>query len=316
MRTAIARRLGQSLAVLAGVYTATFALLFVLSGDPLTLMISRNATSVTLTPAEIAAERADLGLDQALWQQYLSPLWNALHGDLGTSFVSKQPVTDLIGHAIGPTLALGLAGLVLGTTVGLLIGALATLPRQQRLRELVMAIPPLGISIPAFAVGMVVINLFAFDLKLLPSSGSDGFDSLVLPAATLALPIAATVAQVFERSLRTELAQPYAEMAYAKGASRTRVIVRHALRNAAAPTVTAVGLTAGNLLGGAVVVETVFARDGLGRLLVNAVTDLDISVVQAIVMLSAVAFLTINLLVDLLYPLLDPRIAHREEVGS
>ncbi len=176
------------------------------------------------------------------------------------------------------------------------------------MRTLLLALPPLGVSLPTFWVGLLLIQFFSFRISIFPALGNEGLASLVLPSVTLAVPVSASIAQVLARGLRTALAEPYVETARAKGASRARVHLRHAFRNATIPALTIVGVIVGNLLAGAVVVETVFSRVGIGRLTVTAVNGQDIPLVQGLVLLAAAVFVATNLVVDLLYPVVDPRI--------
>ena len=236
-------------------------------------------------------------------------LGNYLHGDLGRSIQSGAPVTSAIGHALPQTLQLAGLALALAVVCGVALALLAAYTRSRWLRQSLLSLPPLAVSIPSFWVGLMLLQLFSFHWALFPAVGNEGFSSLVLPAITLALPTAAVIAQVLAKSLSTTWQQPYIETARAKGADRLRIVLHHALRNAIIPTLTMVGLIIGSLLAGTVVVETVFSRNGIGRLTATAVTDQDIPLVQGLVMLSAVIFVVVNLAVDLAYPLVDPRIA-------
>jgi peptide/nickel transport system permease protein len=185
---------------------------------------------------------------------------------------------------------------------------LATYTGQRWLRQLLLSLPPLGVSVPAFWVGLMLVELFSFRRHWFPAFGNDGLRGLVLPAVTLAVPTGALVAQVLAKSLFTALAEPYIDTARAKGAGRVRIHLRHALRNASLPALTIVGLLCGQLLANSVVIETVFSRNGLGRVTAAAVTVQDIPLVQGVVVFGALIFVLVNLLVDLVYPLLDPRI--------
>ncbi|WP_342776983.1 ABC transporter permease [Miniimonas arenae] len=218
---------------------------------------------------------------------------------------------DVVAGVLPSTIQLAAVALVLGVALGALLAVATVLPRAAWLRQLVSTLPPVGVALPTFWVGLILLQVFSFRLGLFPAMGDDGVASLVLPAVTLAVPAAAGLSQVLSRSLREALGEPYVETARAKGASRLRVQLGHALRNAALPAFTMLGLTVGGLLGGTVVTETVFSRAGLGRLAVTAVNSQDIPVVQAIVVVSALVFVTVTLVVDLVYPLIDPRIAVR-----
>jgi peptide/nickel transport system permease protein len=197
---------------------------------------------------------------------------------------------------------------LLAVVLGGGLAVLATYTARRWLRQLLLSLPPLGVSVPTFWVGLLLVETFSFRLHWFPAFGNDGLKGLVLPALTLAVPTGAQVAQVLAKSLLTALDQAYVETARAKGAGRWRVHLRHALRNASLPALTVVGLLVGQLIAGSVVVETVFSRDGLGRVTAAAVTAQDIPLVQGVVVFGALTFVTTNLVIDLVYPLLDPRI--------
>ncbi|MEZ0165285.1 ABC transporter permease [Kineococcus sp. LSe6-4] len=306
----VLRRLGQAVLVLWAAFTVTFVILYLLPSDPVSIMLAggQGGEQSTADPAQVAALRAEHGLDDPLPEQYAHALWRTLHLDLGTSIQNGAPVTTLIGDAVPQTLALAAAASALALLLGVGTALAATAVRRAWLRTTLQALPPLGVSLPTFWVGLLLIQVFSFRVPVFPALGNEGLASLVLPAVTLAVPVSASIAQVLARSLRTALAEPYVETARAKGASRSRLHLRHALRNAAIPTLTLGGVIVGNLLAGAVVVETVFSRVGLGRLTVSAVNGQDIPLVQGLVLLAATVFVVTNLVVDLLHPLVDPRL--------
>lgn len=306
----VARRLGQAVLVLWAAFTVTFVILYLLPSDPVSIMLAggQGGEQSTADPAQVAALRAEYGLDDPLPVQYVHALWRTLHLDLGNSIQNGAPVTTLVGDAVPQTLALAASSFLLALVLGVGTALASTAVHRTWLRTLLQALPPLGVSLPTFWVGLLLVQVFSFRLPVFPALGNEGLASLVLPAVTLAVPVSASIAQVLARSLRTALAEPYVETARAKGASRARVHLRHALRNAAIPTLTLGGVVVGNLLAGAVVVETVFSRVGVGRLTVTAVNGQDIPLVQGLVLLAAAVFVAVNLVVDLLYPLLDPRL--------
>ncbi|MDP5316058.1 ABC transporter permease [Streptomyces poriferorum] len=193
-------------------------------------------------------------------------------------------------------------------TAGTGLALAASLVRSRRLQQMLLTVPPLGIALPSFWVGLLLLQQFSFRRHLFPAFGNDGCAALVLPSLTLALPATALIAQLLSRSLQSELRRSYIDTARAKGVRRSAVHVRHALRNAVLPALTMAGLLVGGMLSGSVVVETVFSRDGVGRLIATAVSRQDLPLVQGLVLLGAAAFATVNLLVDLLYTVLDPRI--------
>lgn len=302
----LVRRLLQAVVVLWAAYTVSFLVLYALPGDPVRLLAGADATDIT--PAQLDALRAQYGLDKPLVLQYLDRLGAALRGDLGTSIVSGRPVTDVLGEAIPYTLQISAAALVLAIVFGAGLAILATYTRSPRLRSFLLGLPPLGVAIPGFWFGLLLIQWFSFQLPLFPAVGANTPAALVLPAITLALPTGAMIAQLLSKSLTQTLGEPYIDTARAKGADRRTVHLRHALRNAALPALTMTGLVVGQLLSGTVVTETVFARPGIGRVTAAAVQQQDIAVVQGVVLFAAAAFVLANLVVDLVYPLLDPRI--------
>lgn len=312
----VLQRIGQAVLVLWAAYTVTFAILYLLPGDPVALMLSANNIEVdSLTPQERAVAAARLGLDRPLWEQYLGMFAGALRGDFGTSFTKGIPVTDLLAQRLPGTILLSSIAIILalGLGVGLALAA-ACLPRG-RLADLFRRAPAVGVSVPNFWIGLLLIQVFAFTLGWFPAMGSEGWQSLVLPAVTMAIPTAAVLAQVLTRSLDDTLGEAYIATARAKGLGRWSVLIGHAFRNAALPTLTILGLLVGATVTGSIVVETVFSRNGVGRLAQESVLSQDIPVVQAIVVLAAAAFVVVNLIVDLLYPLLDPRIARTPRVS-
>jgi peptide/nickel transport system permease protein len=302
------RRTVQAVFVLWAAFTVSFGILYLLPGDPVAIMAGGTADSSAFTPEQLAALRAEYGLDRSLPEQYVDRLGGALHGDFGTSVQTGARVTSMIAEALPETARLAGCALVLAVLAGMGIALTASYTRRTWLRQLLLSVPTVGVSLPTFWVGLLLVQLVSFQWRLLPAIGNDGWQSLVLPSITLALPYAAVLGQVFAKSMRTTLAEPYVATVAAKGASRARIHVRHAARNAALPTLTLAGVIFGNLLAGAIVVETVFSRSGVGRLTADAVNTQDIPVVQGLVVLGAAVFVLVNLAVDVVYPLLDPRI--------
>ncbi|MCE3550988.1 ABC transporter permease [Pseudonocardia sp. RS11V-5] len=305
----LARRVATAVAVLWAAYTVTFVVLYLLPGDPITTMAGGGLDGEPLTPAAIEALKVRYGLDQPLVVQYAHRLGEALSGDLGTSIQNGQDVRAAILEALPPTVQIALGGLLVAIVLGGGLALAATYTSLRWLRQLLMALPSLAVSLPVFWVGLMLVQIFAFGLHWLPSVGASGFSALVLPSITLGLPMGALIAQVLAKSLTTVLDEPYVQTARAKGVGRAAIHLRHALQNAAIPALTVLGYVAGNLLAGTVVVETVFTRPGLGRLTVQAVGVQDIPLVQGIVLFAALVFVGVNLVVDLIYPVLDPRIA-------
>jgi len=299
-------RIGQALLVLWAAWTISFFVLYVLPSDPARIMVGPDATDVTA--AQLDAIRHQYGLDQPVVVQYFQHLGSLFTGDLGRSIGVGRPVADVIGEAIAPTAQIALAGLVLAIVFGGGIAVLATWTRNRALGQFLLQLPPIGVAVPGFWFALLLVQWFSFGLHLFPAFGGEGPASVVLPAITLALPTGATIAQLLSKSLVQTLREPYVDTAYAKGAGRWRVQLRHALKNAALPALTVTGLIVGQLFSGTVVTETVFSRPGLGRVTATGVQQQDIPVVQGIVLLAAAIFVVVNLVVDLVYPLLDPRV--------
>ncbi|MFE3197743.1 ABC transporter permease [Embleya sp. NPDC059237] len=306
MRGYLLRRLLQAVVVLWAAFTVSFVVLYLLPGDSLSIKL--GGLEGTATQAQVDAVRAEYGLDDPLYVQYAHALGDALGGDLGRSAQTGAPVVRTITDALPQTLALTGCAMVLAVLGGGAVALAATFTRVRALRQVLLSLPAIGISMPGFWVGLLLVQVVSFQWGLLPAMGNEGFESLVLPAITMALPAGAMIAQVLAKSLSTALAEPYVETARAKGAGRVRIHLRHALRNASLPALTLAAVVAGNLLMESVVVETVFSRAGVGRLTAAAVDTQDLAVVQGVVLLAAAVFVVVALVVDLLYPLLDPRV--------
>ncbi|MGW1534853.1 ABC transporter permease [Streptomyces aureus] len=308
MRGYVIKRLAQAAGVLWAAYTVAFLVLDYLPGDPVTAMAGAGMESGQVDPRQIATLRHEYGFDQPVLTQYAQYLGRAVRGDFGDSVATGRPVASTLADALPQTLQLTASALLLAVVLGGGLAVAATYTTRRWLRQFLLSLPPLGVSVPTFWVGLLLVEAFSFRLRWFPAFGNDGPRALVLPALTLAVPTGAQIAQVLAKSLFTALDQAYVETARAKGAGRWRVHLRHALRNASLPALTVVGLLVGQLIAGSVVVETVFSRDGLGRVTAAAVTAQDIPVVQGVVAFGALIFVTTNLVVDLVYPLLDPRI--------
>ena len=295
-------RLGRALLTVLLVITFAFFVLR-LSGDPALLILSPDAP-----PEAIAAFRHSWGLDQPVWIQYLRYFGAVAHGDFGQSMRDGRPALQLVSERIPATLALTIPALLLKTGLGIPSGIYAALHRNTWIDRAVMAAATAGFTVPSFVLGLVLVLLFAVQLRWLPSGGQDGWRSAVLPVITLGLGGAAVLARFTRSAMLEVLGQPYIRTASARGVPWGAVVRRHALPNAAIPTVTVVGFMVGSLLAGAVVVESVFSWPGVGRLLVVAVSNRDLGVVQCILLVVASTMVCANLLVDLLYGVLDPRL--------
>lgn len=299
----VLRRAVRGIVTLWLVVSAVFVVLR-LSGDPALAMLGPDAT-----PVALAAFRARHGLDAPIPVQYARYVTNVARGDFGDSLNGRRPALDLFRLRLGATLELGFAALAIALLVGIPVGVLAAIHRGSVWDRLSMIGAFVGQSAPNFFVGIVLILLLSLRLKLLPSSGRGEWSQLVMPAATLATGLLATMARMSRSALLEVLADDYVRTARAKGLAEHRVIVGHTLRNAAIPVVTLLGLWIGALIGGTAITETVFAWPGVGRLAVEAVANRDYPVIQLVVIVVAATVVAVNLLVDIAYGLLDPRIA-------
>mgnify|MGYP001142661060 CR=1 FL=1 len=302
----VGRRLLGAIPVLWGVATLVFIVLRLLPGDPAEVMLSEAGGSA----AAIAELRDELGLDDPLLLQYGRYLVNLLRGDLGTSLFSRRPVLSLIGEQLPSTLELALAAMFVALILGVGLGILAAVKRRTWWDRLAMSFSIAGVSLPIFWTALLLIWLLSLRLGWLPATGAGSPAHLVLPALVLGFASAGAIARLVRASLLEVLSQDYVNTARAKGLSEGLVLLRHAVRNALIPVITIAGLQFGFLLGGAVVTETIFARPGIGRLLVNAIQWKDLTLVQGIALLAAVTYTLVNLAVDLAYVVLDPRIRY------
>ncbi len=298
----------QAVGVLWAAYTVSFFVLYYLPGDPVAAMFGGGVDSTTVSPAQLAELRHQYGFDKPVLVQYIDYLGKAVRGDFGNSVSTGRSVTATLASALPRTFALAGLAMLLSVLIGGALAVSASYTRRRWLRQVLLSLPSLGMSMPTFWVGLMLIELLSFRVGLFPAFGDNGLRGLVLPAVTLAIPPGALVAQVLAKSLLAALDEPYVQTAQSKGASRLRIHLRHTLRNASLPTLTVVGLIGGQLLANSVVVETVFSREGLGRVTAGAVTTQDIPLVQGVVVFGALVFVLLNLAIDLAYPLLDPRI--------
>ncbi|MDR7428426.1 MAG: ABC transporter permease [Armatimonadota bacterium] len=301
----VGRRLLLLLPVLLGVLTVVFVLMRAVPGDPARLIAGPEATQT-----ELEAVRREWGLDAPLPVQYLQYLSRVARGDLGESIRSRRPVTVELAARFPNTLRLALASLLIMTVLGVSAGILAATHQNTFLDYASMAVALVGISMPIFWLGLMLMLLFSLYLGWLPATGRDGPAHLVLPAITLGTALTAVVARITRASMLEVLRQDYIRTARAKGLSERLVVWAHALRNALIPTVTVVGLNFGGLLSGAVLTETVFAWPGIGRLIVDAIEMRDYPVVQGGVLLVALTYSLVNLIVDVAYAFIDPRIRY------
>ncbi len=301
-----ARRLLATIPVIFGVVLLVFSMLHLVPGDPVKMMLGEFQAS----PAQIAKLQSQLHLDEPLPQQFGRYVWNALHGDLGRSIRSNKPVTQEIMDNLPSTLELAITGLLVAAVLGISFGVLAAVKQYSWIDAGSMLVALIGISMPSFWLGLLLIFTFSLRFRLFPATGGGDLKHLVLPAVTLGLGASAIIARLTRSSMLEVLRNEYVTTARAKGLRESRVIIRHALKNALIPVVTIFGLQFGQLLAGTVVIETVFGRPGIGRLIVDAILNKDFPLVQGIVLVIAISYVVVNLIVDLLYAFLDPRIRY------
>ena len=301
------RRVVLIFPTVGGITLLAFAMAHLAPGDAAAEAFRRREAR-SPSPAELAAERHELGFDKPLVEQYLSWVTNALRGDLGASISSRRPVDDELRQRIPATLQLTGLAAVLALMIALPSGMLAAVHHNRPTDHLLRVGSLAGAALPSFWLALLFIELFAVRLSVLPVAGREGAASLVLPTVTLALVPAALLARFCRAALLETLNDDYVRTAHAKGLGRWTVVSRHALRNAALPLVTAFGTSVGSLLAGAVVVETVFAWPGMGSLSVQAILERDYPVIQAVVLYAGLAFAVVNLVVDLSYAMVDPRV--------
>ncbi|MBM3449504.1 MAG: ABC transporter permease [Armatimonadetes bacterium] len=317
MGSFLLRRLWTGIPVLLGVSVLVFGMLHFLPGDPVMMMLTQpGGQARPMLASEVSDDlykrmQQQLGLDRPLHEQFLNFLGRAVRGDLGSSFRSDLPVAQTIARNLPFTLELAAAALSVSIAAGVLFGTLAALRHRTWADTALMAVAVSGVSMPSFWLGLMLLLVFALELRWFPVVATQGWRALVLPAAALGFRAAAIIARLVRSSLIETLHQDYVRTARAKGLPGTGVVLRHALRNSLIPVATVVGLQFGNLLGGAVIVESVFGRPGIGQLAVQAILEKDFPVVQGVVLLTAVTYVIVNLLIDISYGWLDPRVRYR-----
>ena len=308
MTTYILRRLVLTVPVLFGVTLLVFSMLHLVPGDPVKAMFIESGGA---SAEQIEQVRHLLGLDKSLPEQYWDYLTNALHGDLGQSIISKQSVFELIVQNLPSTLQLTVSGLGLAILLGMLLGVVAAVRHSSWLDNMMMVVATIGVSMPSFWLGLLLILVFGIYLRWVPITAGSDLNRLALPAFALGFQSAAIIARLVRASLLEVLQEDYMRTARAKGLSNRVVILRHGLRNALIPVTTVVGLQFGGLLGGAVIIEAVFARQGIGQLLVGALQARDFPLAQGCVLFIALVYVLVNLGVDMLYAFIDPRIHYQ-----
>jgi ABC-type dipeptide/oligopeptide/nickel transport system permease component len=301
-------RLLAAIPVIIGVSIFTFMIVRLLPGDPVLTMLGGPESNAS--PQQIAQLREQLGLNDSILVQYGKFMGNILQGNLGRSIRSNRPVVDEIAFQAPATIQLAIASLVLAIALGMSFGLIAAYYQHSWIDRACMVLSLIGVSMPSFWLGLLLIFTFAIRLGWVPVVGQGGLERLILPALTLGTRAMAVIALLTRTNMREVLNQEYIMTARSKGLSEVTVTLRHALKNTLIPVVTVVGLQFGALLGGAVVVENVFARQGLGRLIVEAIGNRDFPVVQGVVLITATTYVVINIFVDLSYAVLDPRIRY------
>ncbi len=309
----IARRVAATIPVMAVVALLVFSLLYIAPGDPATILAGDQAS-----PADIERIRISLGLDRPFLVRFGSWVWDVIHGDLGSSIFTNLPVTHMIAQRIEPTLSLMVLTLIISLVFAIPLGVVAAWKQGSWIDRFAMILSTMGFSVPVFVVGYVLAYVFALQLDWVPVQGytpiSEGlvpwFENLILPSIALGLIYMALIARITRATMLEVLSQDYVRTARAKGVGQRAILFVHALKNAAVPIITIIGIGFAALIGGAVVTESVFAIPGLGRLTVDAILRRDYPVIQGVVLMFSFVYVLVNLAVDLLYTLFDPRIRY------
>jgi peptide/nickel transport system permease protein len=307
------RRILAAIPVMGVVALFVFLLLRLTPGDPAAILAGDNAT-----PEQLDRIRTSLGLNEPLYTQFITWIGKLLHGDFGVSLISNVPVITMIGNRIEPTISIALATIILTVIVAVPLGVIAAWKHGTWIDRFVMALSVIGFSVPVFVIGYVLIQVFAIDLRWLPVQGYRSFargfgpffERIALPTLTLSFIYVALIARMTRAAMLDVLDEDYIRTARAKGIAEHGVLLRHALRNAAVPVITVIGTGFALLISGVVVTETVFNLPGIGRLTVDAVLARDYPVIQAMILLTSGIYVAVNLLIDLSYTLLDPRIRY------
>ncbi|HET8523616.1 MAG TPA: nickel ABC transporter permease [Thermomicrobiales bacterium] len=303
MTTYILKRIAYAIFVLWGALTIIFITIRIVPGDPASMMLGAGATE-----QDVQALRERLGLDDPLYQQYIDFVDHAVRLDFGNSLWLDQSVLGAVGERLAATGRLALAAMIIALVLSFPLGIIAALKQRTPIDTAISIISLIGQSVPSFWLGIMLILVFARHFRIFPSAGSETWKHLVLPSLTLALPLVGVLTRLVRSGLLEVMHEDYIRTARAKGLTARTVLTRHALRNMLIPVITVVGLQMGNLLGGAVIVEIVFGWPGVGRLLVDAIFHRDYPLVQTAILFITAGFVLINLLVDLSYVYLDPRI--------
>ncbi len=312
MRRYIVKRLGMMIVLLLGLTFIVFASLYIAPGDPAEIAAGANATA-----DEVEKMRVYLGLDQPFMVQYLKYLGNLLHGDLGTSIITRQPILNELIVRLPNTLNLAVSSMIFACVIGIPLGVIAAIKKDSILDNLLTTVSLFGISVPNFWLGTMLIIIFCVKLRLFPTGGMSqpfwtplGFKQAFLPSLSLGMQVAAGFMRIGRSSMLDVLQSDYIRTARSKGLKETTVVAVHALKNAMIPILTQMGTSFGGLLGGAMVTEQVFAINGIGSYLINAISQRNYQAVQSTVLVIAFMFVVVNLIVDLLYCVIDPRIRY------
>ncbi len=296
-------RLFVSIPVIIGSLTLVFLIIHWLPGDPAQMIAGDDAA-----PDRIAFLSKQFGLDRPLWQQYLSYLWDSMRGDFGSSFANSQPVLDRLLAQLPATLSLALFSTLLAIVFGVTLGILSAVYQNRVLDYVVRIISLLGVSMPKFWLGILLILVFSVHLQWLPAIGNGTFKQIILPSIALGVTGAGMLTRMVRNSVLEVIREPFVVTLRAKGLTERSVLYRHVLRNALMPAITILGLLVGDMLAGAVVTETVFSRQGLGKMIVDAINQKDIPVIQAAILITGVFNIAVTLLVDVSYSYVDPRV--------
>lgn len=305
MVTYVARRVLVAIPTLVGAATVSFLLMRLIPGDP-----ARVIAGVNATPEDVARIRHQLGLDQPVWLQYLQFVGNLFRLNLGISARTGQPVLDEIISRLPYTIELAVISVAIAVVVGVSFGVIAATRHNTAVDVVISSVAVFGVSIPVFWTGLLLIIIFAVDLRLLPAAGASEPDGFVLPAVTLALFSVGFIARQTRGAMLEVIGLDYVRTARAKGAARGTVLLKHALRNALLPIITVIGLQFGQLLGGAILTETIYSWPGVGRLLTDSISSRDYATVQGVVFIFAVSLILVNLVTDVVYAYVDPRIRY------
>lgn len=298
----ILKRVSSSLLVILGSLTLAFFIINVLPGDVATIIAGENV------PTEVVDQlRIELGLERPVREQYIAYLGDVIRGDLGVSFTTREPVISRLMEQLPATLSLTLASTIIAIVLGVLLGVLGAVYRDGWVDHVIRVISLFGVSTPNFWIGIILILIFSVHLNLFPAIGSGSINQLVLPSIGLGITGAGVLARLIRNNMLEVIQESFVRTLRSKGFSEKRIMYKHVLKNALIPAITMVGMLFGEMLAGSVVTETVFSRQGLGRVIVDAVTMKDIPVIQGVILLTSIFYVTVNLLVDISYSVIDPR---------